>query len=68
MVKIFLENGVPDAIRTHDLLFRRQTLYPAELRGHLWLNIAGGSICQVLTCKYPRIIFQKKREDKENID
>ena len=27
-------NGVPDAIRTHDLLLRRQTLYPAELRGH----------------------------------
>ncbi len=24
----------PDAIRTHDLLLRRQSLYPAELRGH----------------------------------
>ena len=24
--------GTPDEIRTHDLLLRRQTLYPAELR------------------------------------
>ena len=27
-----LKNGTPDEIRTHDLLLRRQTLYPAELR------------------------------------
>ncbi len=26
-------NFVPGAIRTHDLLLRRQSLYPAELRG-----------------------------------
>ena len=26
------KNGTPDEIRTHDLLLRRQTLYPAELR------------------------------------
>ncbi len=24
--------GTPGAIRTHDLLYRKQTLYPAELR------------------------------------
>ena len=27
-----LENGTPGAIRTRDLLLRRQTLYPTELR------------------------------------
>ncbi len=27
--------GDPAAIRTQDLLLRRQLLYPAELRGHL---------------------------------
>ena len=27
-------NGTPDWIRTSDLLLRRQTLYPAELRAH----------------------------------
>ena len=26
--------GTPGAIRTRDLLLRRQTLYPAELRAH----------------------------------
>ena len=26
------KNGVPDEIRTHDLLLRRQPLYPTELR------------------------------------
>ena len=26
------KNGTPGGIRTHDLLLRRQTLYPAELR------------------------------------
>ena len=26
--------GTPDRIRTYDLLLRRQTLYPAELRAH----------------------------------
>ena len=29
-------SGTPGGIRTHDLLLRRQTLYPAELRAHLW--------------------------------
>ena len=27
--------GAPDLIRTSDLLLRRQTLYPAELRVHV---------------------------------
>ena len=27
--------GTPDEIRTHDLLLRRQALYPAELRAHI---------------------------------
>ncbi len=33
----FTEPGLftPDAIRTHDLLLRRQSLYPAELREHV---------------------------------
>ena len=30
-----LEN-MPGRIRTSDLLIRSQTLYPAELRAHLW--------------------------------
>jgi hypothetical protein len=30
----FLEDGTPGEIRTHDLLLRRQSLYPSELRGH----------------------------------
>ena len=27
--------GMPDRIRTYDLLLRKQTLYPAELRAHI---------------------------------
>ena len=30
------KNGTPGGIRTHDLLLRRQTLYPAELRVHAY--------------------------------
>ena len=30
-----LKNIGPDAIRTHDLWFRKPLLYPAELRGHI---------------------------------
>ena len=30
-----LECGTPGRIRTADLLLRRQTLYPAELRAHI---------------------------------
>ena len=29
-------NGTPDRIRTYDLLLRKQTLYPAELRVHIY--------------------------------
>ena len=29
-------NGTPEWIRTTDLLLRRQTLYPAELRAHVF--------------------------------
>ena len=30
--------GMPDRIRTYDLLLRKQTLYPAELRAHMvWM-------------------------------
>ena len=34
MVDVSLFPGDPAAIRTQDLLLRRQLLYPAELRGH----------------------------------
>ena len=33
-----LLSGVPDGIRTHGLLLRRQTLYPAELRGRVLMS------------------------------
>ena len=40
-IKVFvIVNGVPDAIRTHDLSLRRRMLYPAELPGHL-LHLRG---------------------------
>ena len=29
--------GTPDRIRTYDLLLRKQTLYPAELRVQMWI-------------------------------
>ena len=32
------KNGAPDRIRTYDLLLRRQSLYPAELRVHISLQ------------------------------
>ncbi len=28
---------MPDWIRTNDLLLRKQTLYPTELRAHVWI-------------------------------
>ena len=54
--------GAPDTIRTYDLLLRKQTLYPAELRVHNVLAIvylmtrfafsvaciAGWSVCNFL--------------------
>ncbi len=30
--------GVPEGIRTPDLLVRSQTLYPAELQAHIWVR------------------------------
>ena len=32
--------GEPGGIRTHDLLIRSQTLYPAELRARVLINSA----------------------------
>ena len=32
---------MPDRIRTYDLLLRKQTLYPAELRAHTLLWFTG---------------------------
>ena len=34
---IFSCFGTPDRIRTYDLLLRKQALYPAELRVHMWM-------------------------------
>ncbi len=31
----YSESGARDRIRTYDFRFRRPTLYPAELRGHM---------------------------------
>ena len=33
-----ISNGTPDRIRTYDLLLRKQTLYPAELRVQMWIS------------------------------
>ena len=30
--------GMPDTIRTYDLQLRKLTLYPTELRAHMWIN------------------------------
>ena len=35
---VWRHRGTPDTIRTYDLLLRKQTLYPAELRVHTTLN------------------------------
>ena len=29
--------GMPDTIRTYDLQLRKLTLYPTELRAHMWI-------------------------------
>lgn len=37
----------PGGVRTHDLLLRRETLYPAELRAHNLLIVRQrGVLCQ----------------------
>ena len=38
---VFGAFGIPGAIRTRDLSLRRRTLYPAELRRHMWLDCGG---------------------------
>lgn len=35
----FPKNGDPGAIRTRDVLLRRQTLYPTEVRDHVPKNL-----------------------------
>ena len=42
--------GVPEGIRTSDLSLRRRSLYPTELRAHVWLiNITTWrAFCQVI--------------------
>ena len=35
LLNLLQEGGTPERIRTSDLLLRRQTLYPAELRAHM---------------------------------
>ncbi len=35
----------PGAIRTHGLLLRRETLYPAELRAHSSVSYGRGKAC-----------------------
>ena len=37
---VLSSSGVPDTIRTYDLQFRKLTLYPAELRAHIYLNVS----------------------------
>ena len=37
-----LLSGVPERVRTFGLLLRRQTLYPAELRGRLKYGLMAG--------------------------
>lgn len=39
LIGIFSSNyGMPDTIRTYDLQLRKLTLYPTELRAHMWIN------------------------------
>ena len=40
---LFLFYGTPDRIWTYDLLLRKQTLYPAELRAHTVWNYSSSS-------------------------
>ena len=37
-IRLFGSNyGMPDTIRTYDLQLRKLTLYPTELRAHMWI-------------------------------
>ena len=48
--------GEPGGIRTHDLLIRSQTLYPAELGAHLLVGCLSDSLYIIAhfekNCKY----------------
>ena len=37
--------GMPDTIRTYDLQLRKLTLYPTELRAHMWIVPTFASTC-----------------------
>lgn len=39
LMQYLVKIGVSGAIRTHDILLRREALYPAELRRHFDLKI-----------------------------
>ena len=54
------KNGMPVAIRTRDLLLRRQTLYPAELRAHTCMRF------NIVSFNYFAIFFEEKNEKKLN--
>ena len=51
---------MPVAIRTRDLLLRRQTLYPAELRAHTCMRL------NIVSFNYFAIFFEGKNEKKLN--
>ncbi len=36
---------MPDTIRTYDLQLRKLTLYPTELRAHMWIVLTIASTC-----------------------
>ena len=56
-----LENGTPGAIRTRDLLLRRQSLYPTELR--VPIKDKYNIIPSAPVFKAPRGIFSKNPAD-----
>ena len=37
--------GMPDTIRTYDLQLRKLTLYPTELRAHMWIVFTKVNTC-----------------------
>ena len=48
---IELKNGTPGAIRTRDLLLRRQTLYPTELRVPMHISYNITAHCRIVNLK-----------------
>ena len=52
------KNGMPVAIRTRDLLLRRQTLYPAELRAHTCINL------NIVSFNHFAMLIEGKNEKK----